>query len=126
MKKLTLFFLILVFSSVLVIAQSGTGRLTGVVSSSAGVLPGASAVLTDTKTGKERTSVTNGEGGFNFALLDYGEYTLKISAKGFKSSTTTITIQADQEYSLPVTLEVGNVSENVTVTAGADIVNSTN
>ena len=107
-------------------AQSNTGRLTGTVSTADGVLPGATAVLTDNKTGKQRTETTNNEGSYTFPLLDYGSYTLKVSAKGFKNTATTITIQTAQEYSLPVTMTIGDVNETVTVTAGADIINSSN
>ncbi|MGH9819627.1 MAG: carboxypeptidase-like regulatory domain-containing protein, partial [Pyrinomonadaceae bacterium] len=80
----------------------------------------------DAQTGKERTVISNSDGGFTVPLLDVGKYTVKVSSKGFKSTTTTVTIQIAQEYSLSVQLSVGDVSENVTVTGGADIVNSTN
>ncbi len=126
MKRFTMALVIGILAASFSFAQSNTGRLTGTVSTADGVVPGATAVLTDSKTGKQRTEVTNSEGSFNFNLLDYGEYSLKVTSKGFKSATTTITIQTAQEYSLPVMLQAGDVSENVTITAGADIINSAN
>jgi hypothetical protein len=57
--------------------------------------------------------------------LDFGTYTVTITATGFKTfSTTDLKIDAGREYTLNPTLEVGGVEEVVTVQAGADIVNS--
>lgn len=59
--------------------------------------------------------------------LDVGLYLVTISAPGHKTfSAGDVKIDIGQEYSLNATLEVGQVSENVTVVAGADVVNSTN
>lgn len=107
-------------------AQTTTGRLVGSVAGSDGaVIPGATVVLTDSQTGKERTTTTNAEGSFSFPLLDVGAYSVKVTAKGFKTSNATIKVEVGQEYSLNVEMTVGEISENVTVTAGADIINST-
>lgn len=120
-------FMVAVLSAAAVFAQTTTGRLVGTVEGADGaVIPGATVVLTDNKTGKERTVTTNGEGGFVFSLLDYGTYAIKVTSKGFKTSNTTVRIEVGQEASLNVVLSVGEVSENVTVTAGGDLVNSTN
>lgn len=125
--KIIMMSLALFMTQAIIFGQTTTGRLVGTVAEANGaVIPGATVVVTDTKTGKELTGATNSEGSFNFPLLDFGTYTVKVTAKGFKTTTTTIKIEVGQEYSLPLSLEVGDVSENVTVTAGADIVNSTN
>ena len=127
MKRFSILFLLFIFTMVVVNAQTTTGRLVGTVAEANGaVVPGASVVVTDSQTGKERTTTSNSEGGFTVPLLDVGTYTVKVSSKGFKTTTTTITIQIAQEYSLGVQLTVGDVNENVTVTAGTDIVNTTN
>ncbi|HEY2847146.1 MAG TPA: carboxypeptidase regulatory-like domain-containing protein, partial [Pyrinomonadaceae bacterium] len=126
MKKLSIALVLALLSAMATMAQSNTGRLTGTVSGPDGVLPGATVTLTDTKTGKARVTTSNGEGNYNFQLLDYGEYTLKITATGFKALQSTVTINIAQEYSFSPTLEVGQVNETVTVTGGADLVNSTN
>jgi Carboxypeptidase regulatory-like domain len=127
MKKITLAILVTALFALSIFAQTTTGRLVGTVSAPDGaVIPGASVTLTDKQTDKERTVTTNGEGSFLIQLLDVGTYTVKVASKGFKSSTTTITIQVGQEYSLPISLSVGDVGESVTITAGADILNSSN
>lgn len=126
MKRFLVVALTILFTTTLSFAQSTTGRLIGTVSSPDGVLPGATIVLTDDKTGKERTVVTNNEGGFSFVQLEVGTYSVKVTANGFKTYQTNVTINVAQEYSLTPTLQPGNISETVTVTAGQDLVNSSN
>jgi hypothetical protein len=124
MKRLFAAALTVLFISALSFAQSATGRLVGTVSSSDGVIAGATVVVTDDKTGKERTVVTNDEGAFNFPQLEVGTYTIKVTMNGFKTAVTNVTINVAQEYSLPIALEAGNINETVNVTAGQDLVNS--
>lgn len=127
MKKV-LFLLFTTFISVLMVtAQSTTGKLVGIVSAPDGVVPGATITVTDTQTGKERTASTTDEGAFNIPQLEFGIYTVKISANGFKTFIANeLKIDAGREYPLNVTLEVGQVTEEVTVTAGAEQINSSN
>ncbi len=125
MKKFTFTLLALAFLAVSAFAQSSTGRLIGTVNGPDGVIPGATVVLKDNQTNRERTILTNGEGAFVLPQLEVGTYTLKVSATGFKTNTVeSLIINVGQEYSLSVSLEVGNITENVTVTAGADVINS--
>jgi hypothetical protein len=125
MKRFLAVALTILFTAALSFAQSATGRLVGTISGPDGVLPGATVVVTDDKTGKERTVVTNGEGAFSLVQLEVGTYTVKVSMNGFKTATTNVTINVAQEYSLNLTLEPGNIQETVNVTAGQDLVNST-
>src|SRR5262245_22589781 len=97
---------------------SNTGRLSGTVTNPQGeVIGGATITVTDNQTGKEITLTTTGEGTYAFPTLNIGTYTVKVSAPGFKTHTATeLKIDVGKEYNLNVTLEVGAVSENVTVT----------
>lgn len=105
-------------------AQTTSGRLIVTVSGPDGVLPGAKIVLTDDKSGRELTSVTNDQGTFSFVQLDVGTYTVNITATGFKAYKTNVTINVAQEYSLNPTLQLGDITETVVVTAGQDLINS--
>lgn len=119
--------LVLCLSALPILGQSSTGHLVGTVSDASGVIPGANVTIKDNQTGKERTLTTSGEGTFSVPQLEVGTYTVTISAPGHKSfSAADVKIDIGQEYSLNATLEVGQVSENVTVIAGTDVVNSTN
>lgn len=121
--------LALPLSAISVIPQgSTTGRLVGTVLGPDGaVIPGADVVVTDNQTAKEYKLVASGEGTFTIPQLEVGAYTVTITAQGFKTFTATaLKVDVGKEYSLNATLEVGNISETVTVSAGAEIVNATN
>lgn len=110
-----------------VIAQTNAGRLIGTVSGPDGVLQGATVVAKDNATGKERTVTTGDDGGFSIFQLEFGVYTVIVSTKGFKTFTASdLKIDAGREYSLIPVLEIGDISENVTILAGTDILNATN
>ena len=107
--------------------QSASGRLIGTVSGPDGVLANASIVVTDNQTKQSHAATTNGQGAFIFPQLDVGSYSVSVSAPGFKTFTANdVKIDVGKEYALNPTLEVGEIHESVTVTAGSDIVNSTN
>ncbi|MGI8467894.1 MAG: carboxypeptidase regulatory-like domain-containing protein [Pyrinomonadaceae bacterium] len=127
MQKISLMILTFFLSATVVFAQSTTGKIVGTVSAADGAVPGAAIVGTDNQTGKERTATATDDGTFEVPQLEFGTYTVKVTATGFKSFTATnVKIDAGREYPLKVLLEVGQVSETVTVTAGAEQINSSN
>jgi hypothetical protein len=124
-KRFCFTVLALCLFAVTALAQTNQGNLSGTVSDPSGIIQGATVVVTDDKTGKEKTVVTNDAGGFSLSQLDVGTYTVKITSPGHKTFTATaLKIDVGVTYTLNATLEVGNISENVTVVAGADIINS--
>lgn len=123
MKRLLLLTITVLASAIFVVAQTTTGRLSGVVSSPDGVMPGATVTATDNSTGKTQTVTSGEEGTFLFPQLEFGTYTVTVTASGFKTfSATEVKIDVGRDYTLNPALEVGNVQETVTVTAGADVV----
>lgn len=109
--------------SLSIAGQSTTGRLAGTVSGPDGVLPGATVTATDNKTGKEQTVTADGEGNFLFPQLEFGAYTVKVTSSGFKTFVANeVKIDVGRDYTLSPTLEIGDVSAEVVVTAGADVV----
>jgi hypothetical protein len=127
MKRVVLAMLALfVFVAPPLLAQTSGGRLTGTVSSSAGVIPGATVTITDVATNRERTVTTNDEGVFVAPQLEFGTYTVRVTAEGFTAFVATeVKIDVAREYSLDVTLTPGVATDEITVVAGADILNST-
>jgi hypothetical protein len=126
MKRLFLITIALLASASFAAAQTTTGRLSGVVSSPDGALPGATVTATDNNTGKTQTVTSGSDGAFLFPQLEFGTYTVTITASGFKTfSATEVKIDVGREYTLNPALEVGNVQETVTIQAGADIVTAT-
>ncbi|MEJ7577341.1 MAG: carboxypeptidase regulatory-like domain-containing protein [Pyrinomonadaceae bacterium] len=108
-------------------AQTTSGRLVGAVSGPDGVIPGATITVIDNATQKEITVQSSDEGTFTVPQLEFGTYTVRITAPGFKTFTATeVKIDVNREYTLNPTLEIGQLSEEVTVIAGADVLNASN
>ncbi len=106
-------------------AQTTTGRLVGTVSGPDGRIAGATVKAVDNQTGKERVAVASDEGTYTISQLDAGTYTVTIEAQGFKTVTASdLKIDVGRDYSLSPTLEVGGVTESVTIMAGADVINA--
>ena len=122
------FSIIILLSAFIVtaVAQTTTGRLSGTVSSPDGLLPNATVVARDNKTGKELTATTTESGTFLFSQLEFGTYTVTVTSAGFKTFIANeVKIDVGREHTLNPSMEIGAVEENVTVTAGADVVTAT-
>ena len=79
-------FLVALFSVCLSFAQQITGSVTGTVTDPGGAaVSGASVKLTNTGTDATQTATTDAEGNFRFLLLPPGNYSVQVSAPGFKS-----------------------------------------
>ena len=107
------------------LGQGGTGELTGLVADNSGaIVPGVEVKLTNSATGEVRTATTTSAGTYNFpALPIVGVYTLEVTAKGFKSvKVENIVASVGQVTTRDVALEVGAATEQVTVEAGAQLV----
>jgi len=107
------------------LAQQGSGELTGLVTDTTGaVVAGVPVKLTNGATGETRTTVTTAAGIYTFpALPIVGTYTLEIAQKGFKTSKVqNIIMSVGVITTRDVKLEVGALTEQVTVEAGAQIV----
>ena len=101
-------------------------NLTGTVMDSTGaVLPQASVRLISREQGTVRTAQTNGSGVYQFSFITPGGYDVTISAGGFKTVTrTNLVLAVAQSARVDLTLELGNASESVTVTAGAEAIDT--
>jgi len=116
----SLFFVLLaIFLATVTFAQTQTARLVGTVHDSSGaVLPNAKVTAIDNAT-KLRTEVTtNSSGDFVFPVLQPGTYSLTVESSGFrKAMINDIELDAASNVSQSVTLEVGQMTETVEVTA---------
>src|SRR6476620_10286464 len=112
MKRLLLLVLTVSLSTLVAFAQGTSGKLIGTVADGSGsAVSGATVIVTDNQTGKERTVVTNSDGTYQVSQLEFGTYTVKITASGFKTFTANeLKIDAGREYSLNAALEVGAVT----------------
>lgn len=125
MRKASLTLVVLLISSVMAFAQGTTGKLSGTVSGPDGLLPGAKVVVKDDSTSKELTATTDSQGFYQFPQLEFGTYTVRISATGFKTLVgNSQKVDTGRTATFDATLEVGDVAAEVVVTAGADVVTS--
>ncbi len=95
------------------------GSLRGTITDQQGaVLPGAAVVLTNEATKATRQVVTDAKGGYFFAALLPGNYTISVELSGFKGKTTRgIRISPNDTRGYDVTMEIGGQSEKIEVTA---------
>ncbi|MDQ3743544.1 MAG: carboxypeptidase-like regulatory domain-containing protein [Acidobacteriota bacterium] len=105
-----------------VAASSQTGSSTtvrGTVTDQQGnVVTGANVTLSNPETNFARTQTTNDSGAFVFDLIPPGTYRVEVEAKGFKKSVTTdVRALIAKPTEINVALEVGTVTEAVTVSA---------
>ena len=108
-------------------AQITTGSLQGtVVDSTGNVVPGATVTIVNESTGAERPGVTNDVGDFIFTGLIPAPYTIKVQLEGFKPLEIKNNIlQANQRVNVgQLKLEVGSLSESVTVSAQGEYISS--
>ncbi len=127
MKNTLLIILTFSLSAICIFGQATTGKIVGNVSAPDGAIPGATVVVTDNQKGTEKTVTTRDDGTFEVPQLEFGLYTVKISAAGYKTFTATqLKIDVGRDYTLNAQLEVGLATEEVTVTAGAEQINATN
>jgi hypothetical protein len=75
-------------STIFIFGQATTGRIIGTVSDPSGaVIPGAKITVTDNQTGKTIDAVATDDGTFTVSQLEFGTYTVKIIAQGYKTFT---------------------------------------
>jgi len=115
--------LLIALAASLAAQSAGTGALTGTVTDPTGaIVPGVSVVLVSLETNQARTVTTGGDGSYKFALLPPGNYRLRFSASGFKTAEVpSVTVNVTETPVLDRTLEVGAQSEQVTVEATAEV-----
>jgi hypothetical protein len=104
--------------------QAVTGTILGTVADSTGaVIPGATVTLTHRGTGLVRTVVSDSAGEYTVPSLPTGTYTVTGELSGFKTVTlTNITLGVDQRVRIDLQLEVGNMTETVTIEARTPLV----
>jgi hypothetical protein len=107
-------------------AQAVTGTLLGTVTdSTGGVVAGAKVTITHVGTGLTRVVKTDANGEYTAPQLPTGSYTILVEMDGFKTSATSgIDLGVDQRVKIDVGLEVGALTEAVTIQASTPLLQS--
>src|SRR5215467_4488883 len=105
-------------------AQVAGATITGVVKDQAGAaVPGATITVTDVGTNRQRVVTSSREGIYAAAGLTPGTYQVDVELSGFKPLRRTgIQLETGETAQLDITIEIGAVSERVTVTADTPVV----
>ena len=104
-------------------AQTYQGSLRGAVRDVQGVIPGAEVALVSEETNAERSAMTNEVGEYAFTSVLPGTYTIRVSLPGFRTEERkNVRIGTQQSLVLDFMLEVGAISELITVTGEAPLV----
>ena len=122
---------ILVLAVLTLCASAGTAQeyratVTGFVADAQGLaLPGVTVTATHVDTGTTHQAVTEGNGAYTFALLPPGDYTVAAQLEGFSRLVREkVRINSGQRVTLDLKLEVGNLTESVTVTGEAALLST--
>jgi len=114
---------VLVVGGPLLLGQSaGTSGLAGTITDPSGAaIPNVTVTLTNNGTQQTRTTTTGTDGSYKFALLPPGNYKVTFTAMGFKTSeVASVQLNVTETPALDRSLEVGAQSEQITVEAAAE------
>ena len=114
-------FLIVALGCLTAFSQAGTSTVRGTVTDPQGnVVAGATVNLVNPTNNTSRTTTTSDIGAYSFDFVAPGDYRVEVEAKGFKKAVVTnVHALVSQSTPADVKLEVGNVTESVTVSANA-------
>src|SRR6266436_813418 len=125
-QKLLLMTLTFLAMAAMSFGQRTDATFSGAVTDASGaVLPGAEIQLINEGTAAVLQQLTGETGEFRFDFVPVGMYTLKIGLAGFRSyESRAIPLGAAQNVRRTYALEVGSITDNVTVTGEAPLVNT--
>src|ERR1044071_9463978 len=115
-------FVLLCVWSMTAVGQTGTSSVRGtVIDPNKQVVSGATVTLTNTETNATRTQQTSESGIYVFELVPPGPYRVDVEATGFKKAIiTNVQALVAKPTEVNIQLELGPVSESVTVAATAN------
>ncbi|MDZ7639971.1 MAG: TonB-dependent receptor [Bryobacterales bacterium] len=99
-------------------AQDARGRISGLVrDSTSAVVPGVEVTARNAETGVTATARTNESGAYDLLYIQPGTYELTVTAPGFKTvQNRAITVRVGDRLTQDFTLEIGQITESITVT----------
>jgi carboxypeptidase family protein len=108
-------------------AQGVRAAIQGTVRDSSGaVVPGAMITVISTETNLQRTAISNDAGFFSVPDLPPGKYRVEVSGQGFQTRVMeNVELVVGQELVLNTALQIGQVTQQVTITSEAPLVDAT-
>jgi hypothetical protein len=125
--KLAILLMLLIFSSRQIVAQLATADILGTVTDSTGaIIPKANVTLINLDTRDQRVALSNDSGDFQFTLLPVGHYSLTVKATGFKTTTTSLAVEAGDRARADIHLITGGATETIVVEASTPLLQADN
>jgi len=108
------------------LGQSPNATINGIVlDGSGGAIAGAEVLVVNDATGLQYSTRTNGEGIYVVPNVPPGHYRIQVSNSGFKTLIKPdVTLNVQDALAINFTLPLGAMSEIVTVTGGAPLINT--
>lgn len=104
-----------------------TSTVRGTVTDSQGAaVPNAKVTLSNKATNVTAETQTNADGLFVFGYVNAAAYELTVQKDGFRSKTASVTVEVAQVLTLNLRLEVGQITETITVSESALMINTSN
>ncbi|MGB8009895.1 MAG: TonB-dependent receptor [Terriglobales bacterium] len=127
-RNLVLVVVFFLCASSLALAQAGRGSISGLVTDPSGaIVNGASVTALDHATGVALHTVTSEAGLYSFISLNPGIYVVTANQKGFESvAKSNVSVTVDQVTTVNIALQVGSVTETVTVSETSSLVDTSN
>ena len=102
-----------------------TSSLQGIITDAQGsAVPSAVVTATNTNTSASRKALTDSTGAYSLVQVPPGNYKVIVEKPGFRMQSADITLQTNTPATWNVKLEVGQVTETVSVTGEAAVVNT--
>ncbi|MGI8745725.1 MAG: TonB-dependent receptor domain-containing protein [Bryobacteraceae bacterium] len=122
-----LLYLVLLVTAFAWSQSSYTAAVRGTVSDPSGAaVPGAKVTLTEAERGIAHGMSTDQEGRYFLTALPPGKYTLLVEAGGFKRyARTSIQLAVQQQATLDIKLQVGDIATTIEVQSTAPLLNTT-
>ena len=132
MKSIMRIYILCLLACLVLLAPSGLAQqyratLTGIVTDAQGaVVPGAKIQAIHAETSAKFNAEASAEGNYTMPFLTPGMYVVTVETPGFKKYVQeNVTLNANQHVTLDIRLEVGSISDSVTVSADATMLTTT-
>src|SRR5450759_619731 len=110
-----------------ILAQTNSGSITGTVfDQQKAVIPGVKVTATNIATNVSQSAASTVDGNYTIPSVVPGTYKVVAAATGFSATNQQVVVETSRTVTLDITLNVGDTTAQVTVTAEAGLIQESN